>query len=141
MFLLDTDHISILQREAGPEYIAILTRISQHDAMDLSFSVVSLHEQTLGCHADINRAHTSAEIVRGYGMLSRVIQAFSASPVLPFDPAAALVFDDLLARGLRVGAMDLRIAAIAISRDLTLVTRNLRDFTRIVGLRTEDWTL
>jgi tRNA(fMet)-specific endonuclease VapC len=36
--------------------------------------------------------------------------------------------------------MDLKIAAIALTRDATLLSRNLADFTRIPKLRVEDWT-
>lgn len=36
--------------------------------------------------------------------------------------------------------MDLRIAAIAVSRNLVLLTRNVADFGKIAELRTEDWT-
>ena len=64
-YLLDTDHISILQREAGPEFAALSARIARHDPADLAFSVVSFHEQTLGCHTYINRARAPAEVVRG----------------------------------------------------------------------------
>jgi tRNA(fMet)-specific endonuclease VapC len=60
--------------------------------------------------------------------------------VLPFDGAAATVYDGLLAQRIRVGTMDLRIAAIALSRGSIVLTRNLRDFGRVPGLTTEDWT-
>ncbi|MEW4570263.1 hypothetical protein AB1L88_20545 [Tautonia sp. JC769] len=73
-------------------------------------------------------------------MLSRVIRGFAAAPVLSFDEAAAETFGDLSARRLRVGTMDLRIAAIAVSRNLVLLTRNVADFGKIAELRTEDWT-
>lgn len=42
---------------------------------------------------------------------------------------------------IRVSRMDLRIAAIAISRDLVLLTRNVKDFRKIPNLVTEKWTL
>jgi len=139
-YLLDTDHATILQQRRGPEFLRLLDRISQHDPADLSFSVVSYHEQSMGCHAYVNRSRTLAELVRGYGVLSRVIQAFAEGPVLPFAKAAASTFRDLTSRRLHVGTMDLRIAAIALSRDLTLLTRNVSDFGKVPGLRTEDWT-
>jgi tRNA(fMet)-specific endonuclease VapC len=140
-FLLDTDHISILQRESGAEFIALSARITRSSSADLAFSVISFHEQVLGCHAYINRARNSAEVVRGYGMLARVIRDFVAAPVLPFDTAAATVFDGFVAQRLRMGTMDLRIAAIAVSNGLVLLTRNVSDFGKVDGLRTENWTV
>ena len=60
--------------------------------------------------------------------------------MLPFNDAAGRVFDSLIARRVRVSTMDLRIASIALSNGLTLLTRNTRDFAQVPGLVTEDWT-
>jgi len=140
-FVLDTDHISILQRQAGPEFVALSARIAQQQRSDLAFSLVSFHEQVLGCHTYLSRARTSADMVRGYDMLSRVLKDFGGAQVLPFDAMAAAAFDGLVARRVRLATMDLRIASIALSRGLTVLTRNTRDFARVPGLVTEDWTV
>jgi tRNA(fMet)-specific endonuclease VapC len=70
-----------------------------------------------------------------------ILQGFTTAPVLPFDTAATTVFDGLQAQRVRIGTMDLRIAAIALSQGLTLLRRNTRDFNRVPGLVTEDWTV
>ena len=41
---------------------------------------------------------------------------------------------------LKVRKMDLRISATVLERDAILVTRNLRDFRQVPGLRVEDWS-
>lgn len=102
--------------------------------------MVSFHEQTQGAHALINKARTREQVVKGYALLSRIIADYGKFEILPFVPAAAAVFDVLDAMKLGVKTMDLRIAAIARSRDLTVVTRNVSDFGRVPNLKTEDWT-
>ncbi|MBT3605609.1 MAG: type II toxin-antitoxin system VapC family toxin [Candidatus Latescibacteria bacterium] len=139
-YLLDTDHISILQRQTGAEYVRLKSRIAQHSQIDLAFSIISFHEQILGCHTYINRARNSNNIVKGYDMFARVLRVFTISPVISFDNTAASVFDELLSQKVRVATMDLRIASIALSRDMVLVTRNLSDFVKVPDLKIEDWT-
>ena len=62
---------------------------------------------------------------------------------LPFDDRAAeeygLIRADLEWAGTPIGPNDLLIAATARAHDCILVTRNTREFTRIVGLRVESW--
>ncbi|MCY7367064.1 MAG: PIN domain-containing protein [Chamaesiphon sp.] len=64
---------------------------------------------------------------------------------IPFDDSAATIFGSIRAqlekKGTPIGAYDLQIAAIALANDLTLVTHNTREFSRIDNLRLEDWEL
>jgi len=139
-YLLDTDHISFLQQRSLLEYPILAARIAQHSPEDFAFSVVSLHEQALGAHTFINRAQTTTDTIRGYTLLLEILQGFSVAQVLPFDAGAAALFDGLRLQRVRIATMDLRIASIALSRGLVLLTRNIGDFSRVPGLVTEDWT-
>jgi tRNA(fMet)-specific endonuclease VapC len=140
-YLLDTDHISVLQRQSGQEYAALSSRMAAQSPSDLAFSIISFHEQALGCHTYLARARTPADVVRGYAMLSQVLRDFRSPSVLHFDSAAAAEFDALVAKRVRIATMDLRIASIALSRSLVLLTRNVSDFGKVPGLKTENWTV
>jgi tRNA(fMet)-specific endonuclease VapC len=140
-FLLDTDHISILQKQTGPEFANLMARIAQVSRADLAFCIVSFHEQVLGCNAYISQAKSPADVIHGYEMFDRVLSAFAAAVVLPFDSAASGMFDQLVAQRVRIATMDLRIASIALSQGLKLLTRNRRDFSKVPNLQIEDWTV
>ena len=62
---------------------------------------------------------------------------------LPFDGEAAAICGRLRAQlkalGTLIGSYDLQIAAIALTHNLTLVTHNTREFSRVDGLQLEDW--
>ncbi len=62
-----------------------------------------------------------------------------------FDDAAALDYadirHDLTTRGQVIGANDFMIAAIARAHNLTLVTNNTSEFSRVKNLSIEDWEL
>jgi tRNA(fMet)-specific endonuclease VapC len=68
---------------------------------------------------------------------------FSRYRSLPFDDAAADVYGriraELESEGTPIGPNDLLIAAIAVANDLTLVTHNTNEFSRVTGLVLEDW--
>jgi tRNA(fMet)-specific endonuclease VapC len=137
-YLLDTDHISILQSRKGVEFKTLSERIAPRTS-EVVCCIISYHEQVIGAHAYLNRAQGASELRIGYERLNRLFLDYSARPVLSFDHDAAKIFENLRGR-IRVSVMDLRIAAIALSRGLTLLTRNRRDFDKIANLRTEDWT-
>lgn len=63
--------------------------------------------------------------------------------VLPFDDRAVWAYGDLRAelerQGQPIGAMDTMIAAHARAIDAVLVTNNTREFSRVSGLRLENW--
>lgn len=47
-YLLDTDHLSILQRQAGIDFSNLSTRMAQYPLSDFAVSTVTFHEQMLG---------------------------------------------------------------------------------------------
>ena len=136
-YLLDTDHITVLQRPSGREHATLTARLSQHPQSDFALSVVSFHEQVLGAHTFVARARTAANIVRGYTLLQEILDAYLFAPVLPFDSAASARFEFLKRQRIRVATMDLSIAQ---TRGVVLLTRNAVDFGKIPGLIFEDWT-
>jgi tRNA(fMet)-specific endonuclease VapC len=132
MVLLDTDVISNLMRSAPP---ATLIRRFATLAPDAAFtSAISVSELVYGAH----RSSRTGEILRR--LEERV---WPNVTVLPFDRDAAEVHGRVRAALEREGPPlpepDLRIAAIALARSLTLITSNIRRFGRVPGLRVEDW--
>ena len=75
--------------------------------------------------------------------LANLDRFFTPLTSLAFDDACAaeygLLRADLSHAGTPIGANDLMIAAIARHHDLTVVTHNFDEFSRVVGLRVEDW--
>lgn len=141
MFLIDTDCLSIIQRQSQPEYGRLRARISAHAPSAFFLAIVSFHEQVLGWTTYLSRARDPASIIRAYGLLELVLRDFSAFQVLPFDQAASNVFDRLRNQRIRVATMDLRIASTALARGMTIITRNTADFRIVPGLVVEDWTI
>jgi tRNA(fMet)-specific endonuclease VapC len=141
MFVLDTDHLGILQRQTAPQFGVLTQRIAQHPETSFFVTIVSFHEQILGWNTYLARARDSGGVVRGYIKLDGILSDFARSQVLPYGSAAADVFEELRKQRIRIGTMDLRIAAIALANGMTVLTRNLVDFARVPNLTVEDWTV
>jgi tRNA(fMet)-specific endonuclease VapC len=59
--------------------------------------------------------------------------------ILPIDRDALKQFESLKTARLKLSTMDLKIASVALAYDATLLSRNLRDFQQVRGLRLENW--
>ncbi len=137
MFILDTDHVSLFQRN----YPHVVKRVLATPALELATTVITLEEQLRGRLERVRRAQDDSEIVRAYHNLLATSFYFRTITVIGFDEAAQTLFKNLRAQKLRLGTQDLRIAAIALSQDATLITRNRQDFGLVPTLKIEDWSL
>ena len=86
------------------------------------------------------QANTPASQIEAYQKLRRFVEQFREIPLLDYDADAASQFEHLRRARVRIGTMDLKIASICLAHDATLLTRNLRDFNKVPGLRAEDWS-
>lgn len=141
VIILDTDILSLVQRDDSDAALRIRARIAQLPPDEyVATTIVTYHEQTRGWLAYLAKARTTAQQVYAYALLEQHLENYREARVLPFNRAAAEVFEQLRSKYPRAGAMDLRIAAIALRHDSLLITRNLNDFSNISNLRVEDWT-
>lgn len=137
--VLDTDHMSLL--EWGDEGSELLReRLADAGSEVVATTIVSYEEQMRGWTAYIARAKTVAQQVEAYSRLRRQLENYRQIPILDFDDAAAAEFQRLRRSRIRIGTMDLKIAAITLSRDALLLSRNLVDFQKVPGLKVEDWS-
>lgn len=141
MYILDTDHMTLVFRGRGADSIRLRARLEPVLKELLCSTIVSYEEQTRGWLSYAARARTVAGLVESYRRLGQHLDDWREIPVLPFEERAAIEYQGLLRLRLRVGTMDLRIAAIALARKATLLTRNLRDFRQVPNLHIEDWTV
>jgi tRNA(fMet)-specific endonuclease VapC len=141
VIILDTDVFSLLELPDSPEYKRLRARIAQLDPPEpAATTVVTYEEQSRGRLATVNAARTERKLVEAYSHLRQHILNYRKVPIVEFDDAAAAMAARLQKSNLRVGTLDLRIAAIALVNNSLLLSRNLRDFQRIPNLRVEDWT-
>ena len=86
------------------------------------------------------RMRSIEEQVLAYKTLKQYFDYFKTLTIIDFDKPAAQIYKKLRSEKVRIGAMDLKIASIAIARNAILVSRNLKDFEDIPNLVVNDWT-
>ena len=140
MVLLDTEPMTVLERK-GPDYLLLRTRLAEVPFDDIGTTIISYEEQTRGWMAYMARMQTEDARIRAYIFLHRHIESYCRITVIQYDEKAAEVFERLKQAKIRIGTMDLKIAAIALANNATLLTRNLSDFRKVPNLRVEDWSI
>lgn len=129
LWMLDTDTLSdLIRNPRGP----LVQRLSVTEPNAICTSIVVACELRFGA----KRKGSST-------LTNRVEQLLASLTVLPLDEPTdqhyAEIRSALESAGMPIGSHDLFIAAHARSRDMTLVTHNVREFERVPGLRVEDW--
>jgi tRNA(fMet)-specific endonuclease VapC len=131
VYCFDTDVISAVLKRDPP--LALVRRLALVAAEEQFTTAITMGELLYGA-----AKRQSPRLLRAVRLVILQTQR-----VLPFDEAAASVYGPLRARleaeGRRIDEPDLRIAAIALAHDLTLATGNVRRFSRVPGLRVENW--
>jgi tRNA(fMet)-specific endonuclease VapC len=140
VFVLDTDHLSILLQESGPEFEILQERLSQQRPEDIATTIITFQEQIEGSFAYLKKARNVEGVLSSYRRMFVILEYFCKSKVLPFNSDAQRRFDNSRRQSIRVGTTDLRIASICLATGSTLLSRNLRDFRKVPGLIVEDWT-
>jgi tRNA(fMet)-specific endonuclease VapC len=131
MYCFDTDTLSAVIRRDPP--LSLIRRLARTPPEEQFTTAVTLGELLYGAAR------------RGGATLTQKVRelVIGALPVLPFDERAAEVYGPLRARleadGRRLDEPDLRIASIALSRGLVVVTGNVRHFSRVPDLKVENW--
>lgn len=128
-YLLDTDSVSFALRGHGEVGAHIRTR----KPSDLCMSAITIAELRYGADR------------KGSRKLHGLIDTFTtAIEVVSFDDTAAAEFgrigSTLAERGTPIGDFDVLIAAHAVALRCTLVTNNVRHFSKVRGLSVENWT-
>jgi tRNA(fMet)-specific endonuclease VapC len=129
MYILDTDHLSILQR-GGQTAQALRFRLASLNSDRVVTTIITYEEQTRGWLSYLSKARSMDEQITAYKELQKHIIHYLSIPIISFDLASALEFKKLKKSYSRLGSMDLKIAAITIVNQATLLTRIYRILDR-----------
>ncbi|MFE1747374.1 type II toxin-antitoxin system VapC family toxin [Coleofasciculus sp. H7-2] len=137
LWVLDTDIVSLFQQG----HLLVNQRVNAVNPEEIGVTIITVEEQMYGRLNSIRRANSPEALISAYARLAATLNYFRTVNLLDFDQDAGNCYAELVRQRVRIGTQDLRIAAIAISRNGILVTRNRQDFARIPSLNLEDWTI
>ena len=138
MYLLDTDHLTALER-GGILAARLQAKFDDAEVHSVTTTIISYEEQTRGWLSHVARANTLEKQIDAYSLLRKHLEIFCTFSLLDFDERAVEMFRALQQRRTRIGTLDLKIASVALTNGATLLTRNLSDFNQVPNLHAENW--
>src|SRR5262249_6007320 len=136
LYVLDTDTLQLFQ-EGHAQVVARVLAVAPENR---AISVVTVEEQLTGWYTQLRQGESPGRFAWGYCQIAATVRFLSQVQIIDFDDAAMARCALLRKRKLKLGTLDLRIASSVLEHDTILVTRNLRDFRQVAGLRLEDWS-
>ena len=136
LYVLDTDTLTLYRRGYPP----VVQKMLQQALNTLATTAITVEEQLTGWYTLLRRHKTKEQLARAYHNLLETVVELNQFRLLSFNEDSIDRFDSLRSLRLGVRGNDLRIAAIALVHDATVVTRNVTDFARVPGLRVENWS-
>lgn len=137
MLILDTNHYSEIERDSGIGQV--LSRKLRLAGDEGFLTIITPEEVLKGWIAGIQPNRQPDGGVRAYSDFHHSLEGFRDWFILPWSADSVGIFRNLKSQKLNIGTKDLCIASIALEYDATLLTRNLVDFTKVPGLRVENW--
>lgn len=136
-FVLDTDTFSLFLKGQPRVCENVLGRPLDQTTT----TIITVEEELGGWYSVLRKTKDHAALARTYQRMTETVEALSRFRLLTFTESAIARFDTLGKQHPRIGRNDLRIAAIVLENQLTLVTRNHIDFEHIKGLSFVDWSV
>jgi len=130
----------LLQRENILVSSRLQGNLDRFSSEEIYTTIISFEEQMRGWLSFVARSRTLEQQIYAYQKLHEFLKTYRNALILDFDEKAADVFQELKSQKIRVGTMDLKIAAIAVSNNAILVSRNVSDYEQIPNLTVHDWT-
>lgn len=138
MILLDTDILTFVLFD-GHAHVSERMRTASEPPVT---SIISRIEVLQGRFDAVLKASDKGQLLKAQKRLEATEAGLAKYAIVELDDAAGAEFDRLSAdRKLKkIGRPDLLIACIALANRATLVTRNLRHFRQVPGLKLENWS-
>ena len=145
MYILDTDVLSTVFRKGQQTILGRRLAAVPNPLTSLFITVVTAQEMMWGRLVDLRDDKRINELPRLFKYFNDTFEALQDYPILPFDDEALAIYRNIPKRTrTKTNQADCRIAAIAVARNLTVITMNVADFTRIkqaCNVRFEDWSV
>lgn len=137
MYLLDTDTLTHLHA-GNPNVVERLKSVAD---IEVGITIITKVEILQGRIDYLLKAETGANLLKAQELLFRTEELLNDLAIVPINQAASIEFDRLrgVSKFRKIGRADLLIASITLANRATLVTRNLRHFKQIPGLKVENW--